>query len=135
MPRNYDYENATLKDLPKHWDAATNRVVSWLPALSLPYPLENLLGRYTLVAARNQPKSLCENSTGSLGSLTLDLYAGDRLSWENISGSFSLANSALAASGRFLGLRTPEVSPFDRASFSATGIARPTLRSFELTTS
>ncbi|KAJ7052832.1 hypothetical protein C8F01DRAFT_1375639 [Mycena amicta] len=129
MVRNYDYENLNMAHLPKHWDVSSQRVVTWLPWLSRTYPIESLLGTYSFVAVRNDPKR--GESTGTLGTLQLGLYAGPALTWENVSGSFDLAG---AAKGTFVSLTAPHTSAIlDPASFG--GPPRQTLRYFDLTSS
>ncbi|KAF7305636.1 hypothetical protein HMN09_00817100 [Mycena chlorophos] len=144
MGRNYDYENATAIHLPKHWDEAAGRVVTWLPWLSQSHPVDSLLGAYTFVAVRTPEISPVAtefparhahtrtSSMGALGTLQLRLHAGSALAFDNVAGSFSLPLES--ASGSFVSLRTrAAAATFDRASFD--GPPRPTLRYFDLSTS
>ncbi|KAF7341702.1 hypothetical protein MSAN_02068600 [Mycena sanguinolenta] len=125
MASKYSYENARYGHLPKHWDAEDKKVCIWRPPLQTEYPLDRLLGKYTIVALYNEDEPQWRlNPTDTEQYLVLGLRAGCIMADENVYGIFRASNGVRR--GTFAGL-----TPFP----VRTGPPRPTLRRFDLATS
>ncbi|KAF9063246.1 hypothetical protein BDP27DRAFT_1335380 [Rhodocollybia butyracea] len=112
---------------PKWWDAKEQRNWIWQPYLETELSIENILGKYVIVAMHDEDDYNLQMTLSNPGHITLSVPHNTLPSWDTIEGTYERGQ----LTGSFTGFHPPGPSRLSPAELART---RPNLRKFDFHT-